>query len=180
MNTVVRLDDHRPIDPVENEEIRKLLRAWYRFSIGGTVGYGPVILTPFLANPKTDPLYELRYTMPKVMLVLQPTVKAWADGEVCNLDYVQAAVHNQPKMVVREWLTTCCEVGVIKMEEVGSEVCYQPTRGVIYRVLEIMINLHDCIHDLENVVPRAFEALKTDRDWVPVDVNLPQHYKQDA
>ena len=105
MSSVVRLDDHRPVDPLENEEVRKLLAKWYRYSIGGTVGYGPVILTPFLASAENDPLHELRFTMPKVMLVIQPTVKAWADGDICTLDYVHAAVYAQPKMVVREWLT---------------------------------------------------------------------------
>ena len=173
MNTVLELEDFRPFDPVEDSEIRKLLASWYRFSIGGAACYGPVILTPFLANPKTDPLHELRYSMPKVMLVLQPTVKAWADGERCSLDYVHAAVHSQPKMVVREWLTTCCEIGVIKMTEVQGEVCYEPTRAIVYRVLEIIISLHDCMTELCSDLPDAFESLHADKDWVSIDAPLP-------
>lgn len=176
MSSVVRLDDHRPVDPLENEEVRKLLAKWYRYSIGGTVGYGPVILTPFLASAENDPLHELRFTMPKVMLVIQPTVKAWADGDICTLDYVHAAVYAQPKMVVREWLTACCEIGAITVQEVGGEVCFVPSRGIVYRVLEIILSLYDCMNDLSESVPVAFEYLNGEKDWLPIETPLPVTY----
>ena len=175
MTAVVQLDDHRPFDPAQLTEIRALLSSWYRFSIGGEVGYSPVILTPFVASQKTDPLYDLRYTTPKVMLVMQPAVKAWAEGDDCTLDYVHAAVHHQSKMVVREWLTICCEAGALTIREVDGEVCYEPTRGIIYRVLEIILTMHDCINDHAADALEALEILRCDKDWVSVETPMPKH-----
>jgi len=175
MNTVVRLDDHRPIDPVEDEQIRTLLAKWYSFSIGGTESYGPVILTPFLANPETDPLHELRYSMPKVMLVLQPCVAAWAARKICTLETVVEAVHSQPEMVVREWLSLCCEIGVIEMRQNNNgDVLYTPARNVVYRALEIIIGLQKTINDLQDNYGDAFAELNRQIDWVDIETALPK------
>lgn len=174
MSTVVRLDDHRPVDPVENEEIRRLLTEWYRFSIGGTPNYGPVILTPFMASEETDPLYSVRYVMPKVMLVIQPTVKAWALREKCTLDLVHAAVHHQPKLVVQEWLTACCEIGALHMHDDDGEACYTPSRQVVYRTLEIIMTLEDSLQQLRQEVAEGFEALHDGNSWVGIETPLPE------
>ena len=177
MNTVVRLDDHRPVDPIEHPEFKQLLADWYSHSIGGTPEYGPVLLTAYLGSSETDPLHKLRFDMPKIMLAAQPVAAAWAKDQICDLDYVAAAVPDTPKLVVREWLTALVEVSAIRaLENNAGRIVYVPSRGMIYRVCEIIIQFKIAWRKMATHSPSALDHIMSDRDWVSIETDVSHIY----
>ena len=171
MGQVVQMEDHRAVDPLLHPQMKQLLRDWYSHSIGGTPCYGPVILTPWLGQSDVDPLHGVRWSMPKLMLAAQPVLAAWARDDLCDLDYVHAAVVHHPKLVVREWLQQLVDCGAIV--SVGSDHTYEPTRKTIYRAFEIIMLSRAAWRQMADHSPDAVECLLADKDWVDPDTALP-------
>ena len=173
MGTLVRLDDRRAFDPLDEPEIKRFFQNWYRHSVGGAPRYAPCLLTPFLGIKEGDPLHAIRYSMPKIMLAAQPVAHAWAHDEVCDLDYVCEAVPHHPKLVVREWLDALVECGAVKMVQTDHIITYLPERRSLYKSIEIMLNLIDCVDFMREQNLSILKLLQQDRDWTPIGDPLP-------